>query len=263
MSDAIGASVAASLTTFATHVGQDISEVREVAAAARFVAEEATLVAARGKVQSDEARLAAVHAQDTATVAAASAAEARRAIEALSARVEALSTRSTGEARTIARIGNMGWESSPSELEATALAVLAAARVDRMCHGPVAAVVNRAGVGSADFKSAADLQAARIAVRALRKECTPGRVALLDTARTRAETQPVRVLHRLADALEAVEEGRTDRQALVRDVPAKAVSMNGRRLAFVAAEKVTWTPHGLRRYAAEDRGDAAAVALSA
>lgn len=177
-----------------------------------------------------------------------------------------MSARPAEETRAIARIGNIGWDESPAELEAAALAVLAAARVDRTCHGPVAAVVNRAGVGSAvetNFKSAADLQAARMAVRALRKECTRGRFAWLDTARTRAETQPVRILHRLADALEAIEEDRSDRQAVVRDVPAKAVSIGGRRLAFVSSEKITWTPQGLQRYGAEDREDAAVVALSA
>lgn len=266
MSDALGASVAASLTTFAGHIGQEIAEAKEAAAGARFVAEEAALLASRGKEQAADARREAASASEAAAAAATSAAETRRAVDALAARVEALSARGPAQERTVARLGNLGWDATASELEAAAVSLLTAARVDRTLYGPVAAVVGRAGGGSAvetNFRSSDDLQAARIAVRALRRELVPGRVAWLDVARTRAETQHVRVLHRLAEALEAVEEGRDDRQPVVRDIPARAVAVGGRRLAFVTAERVSWTPHGTRRYGEGDREDAAAVALAA
>lgn len=74
----------------------------------------------------------------------------------------------------------------------------------------------------------------------------------------RAENRTVRVLHRLADAVDA-----SDKLPVQRDLAAKAVAVGGRRVLFLAAERIAWSPAGVSRYSDGERGDAAAVALSA
>lgn len=85
----------------------------------------------------------------------------------------------------------------------------------------------------------------------------------LDAARTRAETRPLCVVHRLADVLTDYESQRQDRQAMHMDMAARAVSVGSRTMAFVTSEELRWTPASQDRYSWELRDEAAAIVSSA
>lgn len=113
------------------------------------------------------------------------------------------------------------------------------------------------------FVDSASLQTARIAIKARRHEFVAGKTAWLDEARTRAETAPVRFMHRLADAIGELEAERADASAVVRDVRSRGVACGGKKVAYICDERVVWTSHGVQRYGADDRAVAAAAAMAA
>lgn len=128
-------------------------------------------MAQRVEVEGSLSVASQAHAVGVDAAAAAAASEARPAIDTLAARVELLSTSgatpaSSDPERTVARIGNVRWDADTATVS---LAAHSEAGVDRSSHRPVAAIVNRQGVGSAietAFCMAEALQRARIAVSA-------------------------------------------------------------------------------------------------
>lgn len=196
---------------FATHDAEGFSEVRDEVAAMRFDFNEVS-------VRMDKAEGAATTAATSASVAANDAGEALRsmddmqkAIDAMSSKVERLATSATtgsatqGPARKLARIRGSGWDVDPKKLESRATALLLDSGIRRDVFGPVGAVVNKAGLGSSAetvFATVDALEDARIAVWALRRSFGASTPAWVDVARTRAETRPLRMVHRIADMLE-------------------------------------------------------------
>lgn len=254
VSDAVGASIG----SFASHVSAEFVAVREDLATVKFEANEAAMAASHAK---DVAQTAT----STAGAASRDIEEMRNSIDALSARVEALRTSEPSDTRRVARIGLLGWDATPEVLEERAHTLLAEAGIARGAFGPVAAVTGRGGLGSAVetvFASRASLEQAKVAVRGLRRVFDGDRAAWLDEARTRAETRPVRIMHRVADVIQALEAARPDRMAVGKDPQARATTVGGRRAVFVGADKLVWTPLAINRYDAAARSDAEALATS-
>lgn len=75
------------------------------------------------------------------------------------------------------------------------------------------------------FSTADSLALAKVAVHAPRRTFGTGAPAWLDTARTRAETRPLRAIHRLAEILADYEAQRSDKASIHKDMAAKAVSV--------------------------------------
>lgn len=256
---ALGDAVGASLTTFAHHVQGDIEEMRTELSTVRFEATETAVKV--GRLEGSASATAAI-----AQRAAADAADARKALDDLTARVERLTATGSAGARTVARLGNLGWDSEPHVLQTRGLELLRMAGVPPANHGPVAPVVASCGTGSMAevvFVDSASLQAARVAVKARRHEFVAGKAAWLDEARTRAETAPVRHMHRLADAVAELEAERADATSVVRDGRSRSVTCAGRKVAYICDERVVWTSHGVQRYSADDHAIAAAAAMAA
>lgn len=101
-----------------------------------------------------------------------------------------------------------------------------------------------------------------MAVRALKRSYMQSGSAWLEVARTRAENAPVRAMHRVADFLAELERTRPDRLPVRREAASRGIAVGDVRIAYVASEKVVWTPAGLNRYSAADRSDAEAVAAA-
>lgn len=89
----------------------------------------------------------------------------------------------------------------------------------------LAPITSKSGQGSSAelwFQDPADLQKARLVVRALRRSYLDGRVVWLDARRERAENLPVRNTHTLPDAIK--EAGIND---VVKDIPGRTVRAAG------------------------------------
>lgn len=246
------------MSAVALHVQADVEDLRTEISIVRFEAAEATV-----KVQRLDTSASAATAM--AQQAATDTAETRKALEELSARVERMTATGGAGGRTVARIGNLGWDTEPQELQARGAEILRLSGVPVDSHGRVAPVVGARGTGSmaeVAFRDAAGLQAARIAVKAQRHEFLPGKTAWLDEAKTRAETAPVRMMLRLAEAIQEIEGERADAAAVTRDARSRSVSCGGRKLAYVCEDRVVWTTFGAQRYGADDRAFAAAAATA-
>lgn len=168
--------------------------------------------------------------------------------------------------RKIVLVSNMGWDSDAADLEACALQLLAEAGFHRNAIGPVAPLTTKTGKGSACevvFRSPADLDHARVAVRAFRREFLPGRVAWLDPARTRAKTRPLQAMYRLSEVIAEYEHDRVDKLQVHKDPQSKSISVGQSRVVFVTSASLSWTPYGAARYSDQQREDADAVAASA
>lgn len=260
MANAVSAANVAAMTAFGEALGEELESVRADVAQVRFTVEETAVRVERHTSQIDSIA-------ERVDAATASSDVAMRAVENLETRFAALLADGgmAKEARVVARIGGLGWDSTPEDLHRAATEVLTEAGILPNAHGAVAAVLNRAGRGSSAetvFTNDGSLQTARIAVRALRKELVPGRYVWLDAARTRAELRPIRALHRAADILQDVEAARPDRLPITRDAGARAVSAGGQRVFQVARDQLIWTPAGARRYAESERRDAACAAVA-
>lgn len=260
--DAVAESIAASLEAFGSRMGTEILEVRgdveSVTSAAAGMAD--TLDRHQHMLSATDSRVADAEA---------AAAAAQRSVDALSARVERLAASGRGpageEGRRLARLGGLGWDTPAADLEARAVDVLTAAGISHQSYGPVAAAVGRSGKGSAAetvFEIHAALEAARVAVRALKRSYSQTRLVWLEVAKTRAENAPVRVMHRVADLLAELERSRQDCLPVRRDAASRGVTVGDMRIAYVAGDKIVWTPAGLARYSASDRSDADSIAAA-
>lgn len=274
LSSAIGESVAASLTAFGGRVHHELEGIREDIGALRFGHEETDV--RLGRVHASLAELRE-RVESDATQTARRVGELEAAMAAMSSRVDAarVAAPSGATERTIGRLGNLGWDTLPDVLETRAREVLKDAEVPAEAIRAVAASVGRLGRGSAvevSFATAGHMDAAAVAVRALRRTYQDGRVVWLTAARTRAELAPVRSMHRLADFLADVvssEAYHGDRQAsrgtgarIARDPQRRAVSLGSERVAVVTAERVIWTRYGVGAFDESTRADGEAIAMS-
>lgn len=136
-------------------------------------------------------------------------------------------------------VAGLGWDEEPATLVERAVEVLTDAQVPRDAWGHLSPILNRDGRGSAAemwFEEAAALQRARLAVRALQRSYVSGRTVWLDARRERAEVVPVRVMHRLHEAL--CEAG-VDQ--VVKDLPGRSIRSGTTRIAYVAQGRGRWT----------------------
>lgn len=172
------------------------------------------------------------------------------------------------EQRQLAIVGNLGWNEEPGVLAERAQAVLADAGIDRATWAGMAPLTPASGLGSAAevmFNTPQALQTARLVVKSLRREFLPGKAVWLDAKRDRAEAAPVRIVHRLHEAL--MDTARTARPAqgasaptVTKDVAGRAVRVNGLRVAYISQLRVKWTPAASDFFGPEEKDAAAAYA---
>lgn len=120
------------------------------------------------------------------------------------------------------------------------------------------------------FGSAYALQDARLLVKAMRQEFIPGRPAWLDAKRVPAEAAPVRVIHRLHEALLDAQRrpgrppgraaGTSAASEITKDIASRSIRVGGVRIAYVSQLRVKWTPQAAEHFGSEQREAASAYA---
>lgn len=146
--------------------------------------------------------------------------------------------------------------------------ILAEAGVDRSTWAGMAPLTPASGLGSAAevmFTTPQALQTARLVVKSLRREFVPGKPAWLDAKRDRAEAAPVRMVHRLHEALQDVVRAASPAQGaaaptVTKDIAGRAVRVNSLRVAYISQLRVRWTPAAADFFGPEEKDAAAAYA---
>ena len=155
------------------------------------------------------------------------------------------------ELRTIAVIGNLGWDSPSSELMDRAKKVLADAGVSGETYSNLCAITFKGDKGSSVqlcFQNPSLLQHASLAVRALRQSFSEGRFVYLDVRKEQAERRPARVVSRMADFMADVEAGMEPPLAIEKVMNGKFVKVGGKRIGFTFKGEWKWTDYAISRY---------------
>ena len=170
------------------------------------------------------------------------------------------------ELRTVAVIGNLGWDTPKALLLERAGAVLTQAGIDPSDHTSPSAVTGKDLKGSRvelRFHTPERLQSARLAVRALGKTFTEGErkyYVWLDAKKEKNETKPRRIVHRMAECLEDVEAGRDDKLDVTKVLNTKFIKVGPHRVGYVFKSEWKFTRWGIDRYSDEIREMATAYA---
>ena len=170
------------------------------------------------------------------------------------------------ETRTLACIGNLGWDTPRADLLERAKEVLNTTGVDPASFTAVSPMTGRSGKGSAAevaFRNHSDLQTARLQIRVLHKQYQDGRQVWLDVKRDQAQNRRNRAVHRLADVLEDIEQLRPDAKPMTKMLGPRVVKVDGHRAAYFVDEQVRWTPWALARYSTQDMDSAGSYARGA
>ena len=158
------------------------------------------------------------------------------------------------ELRTIAVIGNLGWDSPSSELMDRAKKVLADAGVSGETYSNLCAITFKGDKGSSVqlcFQNPSLLQHASLAVRALRQSFSEERFVYLDVRKEQAERRPARVVSRMADFMADVEAGMEPPLAIEKVMNGKFVKVGGKRIGFTFKGEWKWTDYAITRYSGE------------
>jgi hypothetical protein len=158
------------------------------------------------------------------------------------------------ERRVIATMGNLGWDTSATVLEARAMEVFEGCGVSKTLFSSVTANRNPGSVCTVVFQQAADLQAAKWKVKQLRKTWPDCRNEVwLDASKTREELLPSRVINR---AFKAMNEHGSEMEPPVvysLDFKAKRVKLGAVCFAFTNGGKLQFTAVAVASLAEEVR----------
>ena len=155
------------------------------------------------------------------------------------------------EQRTIARIGNLGWDQTSETLTERARRVLVEAAVPADHFSGLCPIVNRAGKGSLVelvFSSAVFLQHARLSVRARQLKIDGDRIVWLDARKEREELKPARIVHRICECLEDFEQACDNPLPVQKFMNGKFVKVGGTRAGYVFKSSWHWTQWSKTRY---------------
>ena len=154
--------------------------------------------------------------------------------------------------RTIARIGNLGWDTEADLIIARAKDVLQKAGVDDGQFRGLSAPRRKGSMAELVFMSAASLQAARVLVQSLQMSFPEGHgMVWLDARLERSETRPARLVHRAAEMMEDVEAKREDRLPIAKKTGGKYIELGGRKAGFSHNGKWVFTELAKQRYQQE------------
>ena len=158
------------------------------------------------------------------------------------------------EARTIAVIGNLGWDTPRSVIMERAKQVFTDAGVSPESFSSLCAITFKDDKGSTAqlcFNQPAQLQVAGLAVRALNRTYQQGRYVFLDVRKELSEWRPGQIVRRMADFLGDVEAARTDRLEIKPFMNGKFVKVGGDRVGFTFKGEWKWTQFAVTRFSRE------------
>ena len=158
------------------------------------------------------------------------------------------------ELRTHAVMGGLGWDETAERLMAVAQTTLTKAGVDTATFSAVTAIVSRNNEGSTAqlvFRTAGELAAAKLLVRAAQCRGWNDKNIWLDAKKSRTEMKPARLVHRIAQVLTDFEEARADKQPIEKNMVGKNVRNASGQLGWSRAGVWIWTAIAKARYTVE------------
>ena len=158
------------------------------------------------------------------------------------------------EQRTHVVLGGLGWDETAARLMQVANSTLTTAGVDATTYGAMTAIVTRNDEGSTVqlvFRSASELSAAKLLVRAAQCKGWSGKNVWLDAKKSRAEMKPARLVHRITQVLQDFEDSKPDKQALEKNMIGKNVRIPAGQLGWSRAGAWIWTNLAKTRYTTE------------
>ena len=158
------------------------------------------------------------------------------------------------ELRTHAVLGGLGWDESAERLMEKASSTLTKAGVDTATFSAVTAIVSRNNEGSTVqmvFRTAGELAAAKLLVRAALCRGWSDKNIWLDAKKSRTEMKPARLVHRIAQVLQDFEDGRADKQQIEKNMIGKNVRNASGQLGWSRAGIWIWTAVAKARYTVE------------
>ena len=158
------------------------------------------------------------------------------------------------ELRTHAVLGGLGWDETAERLMTVAQSTLTKAGVDTATFSAITAIVSRNNEGCTVqlvFRTAGELAAAKLLVRAAQCKGWNDKNIWLDAKKSRTEMKPARLVHRIAQVLTDFEEARADKQAIEKNMIGKNVRNASGQLGWSRAGVWIWTAIAKARYTVE------------
>ena len=158
------------------------------------------------------------------------------------------------EQRTHAVLGGLGWDETAERLMAVAQTTLTKAGVDATTFSAATAIVSRNNEGSTVqlvFRTAGELSAAKLLVRAAHCKGWSDKNIWLDAKKSRTEMKPARLVHRIAQVLTDFEEARADKQPVEKNMVGKNVRNASGQLGWSRSGVWIWTAVAKARYTVE------------
>ena len=177
----------------------------------------------------------------------------------------AVSTDLPYEQRTVARVGNVGWDTPAKTLVERAQGLVRDAQVPIESHGPIVAAVGRKATGSACeivFKTPADVQDARVRVDHLHRAFgdDPEKCAWLDAKTTKEEFALGAKLRKLRETVSDLEDARPDKQRVAVRYGPRAIRVGDQLVCWIADAGLEWTDWAQTRYTDDQRRHARVAA---
>jgi hypothetical protein len=158
------------------------------------------------------------------------------------------------ESRTLAIMGNLGFDTPADELEERCKTLLQELGFSQE-HWSGIACTRRDGGSACEvvFASPILLQQARLKLKSKRKQFIDGRTVWLDAKKTRSELRPNRMTHRIHEMLEQFEAEQDEIKIVVKNLNTKDVKTGGALMGFCRANAWQWTKAARDRYTPEQR----------
>ena len=155
------------------------------------------------------------------------------------------------EQRVIARIGNLGWNTTESVILDRAREVLTAAGVDPSEYNGLSATRREGSLAELCFNSPQQLQRARLLVKTVNKTYVDDRHVWLDVKKSRAELRPARIVHRVTEAVEEMESSQPSPQKVEKKLNGKTVVVGTEKVGHVRNGSWQWLAFARARYTPE------------
>jgi len=164
------------------------------------------------------------------------------------------------EHRTVATIGNLGWDDNEQTILARAKEVLSKAGVAESDYTGLCATRRKGSTADLCFTSAPLLQQAKMTLRSIKLKYHGDKPVWLDAKKTREELRPARVVHRITELIQEAESGKPDPMHVEKFLNGKYVKVGDERAGFTCRGAWMWTQWARNRYEQEFRDMAKAYA---
>lgn len=164
------------------------------------------------------------------------------------------------ELRTVARIGNLGFETPSIEIETRAKSILSEAGITPDMYLGLSDVRQKGSLAELAFHDPNNLQKARLAIHAMSKSFVDGKFVWLDVKKTSQELKPTRIMHRITEYLEEVEKA-NGRNAVITKFPGdRKIKVDDNKEGSSYGGEWHWTHFVRQRYSIEELNEGKAYA---